>query len=326
MAQVNRVNDLPTIETMKTHVHTSQRFLERAAQLSGLKVKPPILNVNKEFDDKLTLGQRIADAVASTMGSWRFIIIQSAILVVWILLNITAFLEHWDPYPFVFLNLMLSFQAAYAAPFIMMSQNRQSDKDRLAAQNDFDVNKLGEIEIQAVLLHLEEQDRFMLQILERLDSFQVQPALNSPAHLTKVTSTSETNVQKITPDHRQKIEADMWAVVHDKLEAVTLSPTEVCEMMEHCYAVINLESFQRNCLIDQHFSIDESKMSVLRILFKEVFVSVGANFDNPDVEDLNEVRTLLLQRMKYRSIDAELIDKYAEISQKLICKIPGANC
>ena len=70
----------------------------------------------------LTIGQKVADSVASTMGSWRFIIIQSIILLVWIALNVTAFIQQWDPYPFILLNLALSFQAAYAAPFIMMSQ------------------------------------------------------------------------------------------------------------------------------------------------------------------------------------------------------------
>ncbi|MEO9133112.1 MAG: DUF1003 domain-containing protein, partial [Sphingomonas sp.] len=80
----------------------------------------------------LTTGQRIADTVASTMGSWRFIIIQTTILFFWIVLNVTAYIARWDPYPFILLNLALSFQAAYAAPFIMMSQNRQQDIDRSA--------------------------------------------------------------------------------------------------------------------------------------------------------------------------------------------------
>jgi uncharacterized membrane protein len=75
----------------------------------------------------LTLGQKIADIVAASMGSWNFIIIQSTILLIWIVLNVTAFVQRWDPYPFILLNLALSFQAAYAAPFIMMSQNRQQD-------------------------------------------------------------------------------------------------------------------------------------------------------------------------------------------------------
>ena len=95
----------------------------------------------------LTLGQRVADTVAAVMGSWTFIIVQSLILLVWIILNITAFIQKWDPYPFILLNLALSFQAAYAAPFIMMSQNRQQDIDRKEAENDHQINIKAELEI-----------------------------------------------------------------------------------------------------------------------------------------------------------------------------------
>jgi len=99
----------------------------------------------------LTAGQRFADTVAATMGSWRFILIQSVVLMIWVGLNVTAYVQKWDPYPFILLNLVLSFQAAYAAPFIMMSQNRQQDIDRKAAQNDYQVNIKAELEIE--LLH-----------------------------------------------------------------------------------------------------------------------------------------------------------------------------
>ena len=114
-----------------------------------------------------TIGQVIADKVASTMGSWRFIIIQSIILLVWIILNITAFVFHWDPYPFILLNLALSFQAAYAAPFIMMSQNRQADIDRHEAKNDYNINIKAELEIE--LLH-EKIDKLREDEISRLIS------------------------------------------------------------------------------------------------------------------------------------------------------------
>jgi uncharacterized membrane protein len=104
-------------------------------------------NVAEEFEDHLTLGQRIADRVAETMGSWTFIIIQSTILVAWIVLNVTAWIKAWDLYPFILLNLGLSFQAAYAAPIIMMSQNRQAEKDRLQTRNDYEVDMKAEMEI-----------------------------------------------------------------------------------------------------------------------------------------------------------------------------------
>lgn len=100
--------------------------------------------------DGLTTGQRVADGVAAVMGSWTFIIIQSVILFCWIALNIYGWVKAWDPYPFILLNLALSFQAAYAAPIIMMSQNRQSDIDRKKAEKDYDVNLKAELEIEAL--------------------------------------------------------------------------------------------------------------------------------------------------------------------------------
>ncbi|MEY2942643.1 MAG: hypothetical protein RLY97_657 [Pseudomonadota bacterium] len=99
----------------------------------------------------MTFGNRLADGFAATMGSWRFIIIQSILLSIWVTLNITAWIRAWDPYPFILLNLVLSFQAAYAAPIIMMSQNRQQDIDRAAAENDYKINVKAELEIE--LLH-----------------------------------------------------------------------------------------------------------------------------------------------------------------------------
>jgi uncharacterized membrane protein len=117
------------------------RDLRRGVRTSG-ETHPP---------QKLTLGQKVADQVAATMGSWTFIIIQSVILLFWIVLNVTAFIQRWDPYPFILLNLALSFQAAYAAPFIMMSQNRQQEIDRKEAESDHQINIKAELEIE--LLH-----------------------------------------------------------------------------------------------------------------------------------------------------------------------------
>lgn len=100
---------------------------------------------------RLTLGQKVADVVVGALGSWAFIIVQSIILVLWIAANLLGAMRHWDPYPFILLNLALSFQAAYAAPLIMMSQNRQQDIDREAALNDYRINVKAELEIE--LLH-----------------------------------------------------------------------------------------------------------------------------------------------------------------------------
>jgi uncharacterized membrane protein len=119
----------------------------------------------------LTTGQRIADFVASTMGSWRFIIVQTTILFFWIVLNITAWIYHWDPYPFILLNLALSFQAAYAAPFIMMSQNRQQDIDREKAEKDFQINVKAELEIELLHEKLDElREKQVLSLTEAVNA------------------------------------------------------------------------------------------------------------------------------------------------------------
>ena len=117
------------------------------ADLRALRQKQRRQVEGSDDELPLTLGQKVADAVAATMGSWKFIIIQSAILLAWIILNLVAVVQHWDPYPFILLNLALSFQAAYAAPFIMMSQNRQADVDRQKAENDYKINIKSELEI-----------------------------------------------------------------------------------------------------------------------------------------------------------------------------------
>jgi uncharacterized membrane protein len=130
---------------------------------------PPIRNVNDIHAEQMTIGARAADGFANAVGSWTFIIIQSVILVFWITLNVMAWIEHWDPYPFILLNLALSFQAAYAAPIIMMSQNRVSMKDRLAAEQDYLINTKAEEEVKAIMHHLETQDDMMLDILRRLE-------------------------------------------------------------------------------------------------------------------------------------------------------------
>jgi uncharacterized membrane protein len=130
---------------------------------------PPVKNINQIQAETLTTGQRIADGLAKVMGSWTFIIVQSVILAVWIGLNIAAWIYHWDPYPFILLNLALSFQAAYAAPIIMMSQNRQAAKDRLMAEQDYVVNIKAEEEVKSIMAHLEQQDEVMIDILRRIE-------------------------------------------------------------------------------------------------------------------------------------------------------------
>ena len=111
-------------------------------------------NWHQKHHETLEFGNRLADAVANSMGSWRFIIIQTVLVVLWMGLNTVAFIQHWDVYPFILLNLVFSTQAAYAAPIIMMSQNRQNERDRVHAQADYQTNLDAKLEIEELATKL----------------------------------------------------------------------------------------------------------------------------------------------------------------------------
>lgn len=123
---------------------------ERLRQTNELMSRQVSRNVLEEAEEKLTFGQRVADRVAKFGGSWPFIGIFAAVMFVWMGVNIVS-LAHFDPYPFILLNLALSTIAAIQAPIIMMSQNRQSTKDKLLAENDYHVNLKAEMEIGALM-------------------------------------------------------------------------------------------------------------------------------------------------------------------------------
>jgi uncharacterized membrane protein len=108
--------------------------------------------------ESLAFGQRLADKVANGMGSWKFIIIQTAVVIIWMGCNVVGFIYHWDVYPFILLNLLFSTQAAYAAPIIMMAQNRQSERDRLHAEEDFQTNIQAKLEIESLQKQLHDID------------------------------------------------------------------------------------------------------------------------------------------------------------------------
>jgi CRP/FNR family cyclic AMP-dependent transcriptional regulator len=135
-------------------------------------------NINVEMDEKATVGQRVADRVASFGGSWTFIIIYLSFLVFWMALNSFVLIHYghsiggsqYDPYPYILLNLMLSMTAALQAPIIMMSQNRAAEKDRLAAEQDFKVNLKSEVMLEELTRKSRARD---VQLQEVLDMVQV---------------------------------------------------------------------------------------------------------------------------------------------------------
>lgn len=138
-----------------------------------------------------TTGDRVADGFARVIGSWTFIIIQSAILAAWVTLNVIAFIQHWDPYPFILLNLALSFQAAYASPIIMMSQNRQARLAERRNHLDLQINLLAEQESTEAL-------RLLRAISEKLGIEKIDPVENE---LEK-----QTNPEAILRDITKNIE------------------------------------------------------------------------------------------------------------------------
>ena len=148
-------------------------------------------NINKEFDSSLTLGERLADGLAKFGGSWTFLIIFMAMMVIWMGINGFVFMgKPFDPYPFILLNLVLSCLAAVQAPVIMMSQNRQEAKDRLRAEHDYEINLKAEIEIRKLhermdhLLmhqwqHLMDIQQLQVNMMEEINQVSVKEANNN---------------------------------------------------------------------------------------------------------------------------------------------------
>jgi uncharacterized membrane protein len=150
------------LETEKGELSSLERKVMESLKEEELLSK----NINVEFEQKLTLGDRMADRLAEYAGSWRFITVFFGLLLAWIVLNSFLLLfRPFDPYPFILLNLVLSCLAAIQAPIIMMSQNRQESKDRLRAEHDYLVNLKAELEIR----HLHEKlDHLLMNQWQRL--------------------------------------------------------------------------------------------------------------------------------------------------------------
>jgi uncharacterized membrane protein len=127
--------------------------------------------VNVVHHEDRTLGERVADHAASAIGSWTFLIVQSALLVIWIIFNVVAlFIAHWDPYPFILLNLMLSVQAAYAAPVLMLASVRQSKKDRLTLEHAALEADTSSEAIDRILKNIRQNTELTVQILKELEA------------------------------------------------------------------------------------------------------------------------------------------------------------
>ena len=138
------------LETEKGELSTLEEQVMKSLQESELLSK----NINVEFDERLTFGERLSDKFSGIAGSWRFIIGFMMVIIIWITINVIILVSKpFDPYPFILLNLVLSCLAAIQAPVILMSQNRQESKDRLRSEQDYRINLKAELEIR----HLHEK-------------------------------------------------------------------------------------------------------------------------------------------------------------------------
>jgi uncharacterized membrane protein len=144
---------LPLIGDEMGYVHTWRQRAARIEKevLDKIRRRERVSrNVEALHQERMTFGERVSDKLADVAGSWSFIFSFALVLGVWVLLNTVALIHHWDKYPYILLNLMLSMLAAIQAPVIMMSQNRQEAHDRLRAEHDYEVNLKAEIEIQQI--------------------------------------------------------------------------------------------------------------------------------------------------------------------------------
>jgi len=159
------------IETEKGELTALEKDVVKSIREQELISK----NINSEFDQKLTFGQRLSDKIADFGGSWGFIILFFSFLIIWIIINsILLLLRSFDPYPFILLNLILSCLAAIQAPIILMSQNRQEARDRLRSEHDYRVNLKAELEIRRLSSRIDHLIRYQWQRLLEIQRIQTE--------------------------------------------------------------------------------------------------------------------------------------------------------
>jgi uncharacterized membrane protein len=157
--------------------HIEKQVLEKIRRRERVSKNVAVLH-----EEQLTFGQRVSDKLADVAGSWSFIFAFGLVIGIWVLVNTVALIHHWDKYPYILLNLLLSMLAAIQAPVIMMSQNREEARDRLRAEHDYEINLKAEIEVQQLHQKLDElrqtqwNDLLTLQ-QQQIDLLQAQLAL-----------------------------------------------------------------------------------------------------------------------------------------------------
>lgn len=162
-----------------------------------------MFNWHKKHEDETSFGDRVADRVASFVGSWRFIFIQSGIMTGWVIGN-AYLLFHFDPFPFIFLNLFMSAEAAFSTPIIMMSQNRQNDRDRKHAESDFQTN-----------IEAENRIEILQKDLSRIENEKLDRLIELLADVTQALAIIATVEERAGPNADERLR-----VVLEKLENI----------------------------------------------------------------------------------------------------------
>lgn len=157
----------PPVEPADPKAHVVHRLRQKHRNPDADHKHP----VNKAHYDQASRGERVADQVSAAIGSWPFIIIQSVLLLIWVAINVwLIFGLHWDPYPFILLNLVLSFQATYAGPIVLLAGNRHAQKDRITLEHAADEADKGEEHITRILIEIKKNTELTLQILRELEA------------------------------------------------------------------------------------------------------------------------------------------------------------
>jgi uncharacterized membrane protein len=157
----------PAAATDSNKTHRLHRLRAKHRDPDAAHLHP----VNKAHFDQASRGDRVADELSAAMGSWPFIIVQSCLMVVWVYFNVWGLLiAHWDPYPFILLNLVLSFQATYAGPIVLLAGNRQSQKDRLTLEHAAQEGDKSEEHITRILVEIRKNTELTLRILQELEA------------------------------------------------------------------------------------------------------------------------------------------------------------
>ena len=126
--------------------------------------------VNVLHHEEATFGEKLADKIAAGIGSWTFLIVQSFAVLVWVSLNLIGFIDHWDPFPFILLNLLFSVQAAYTGPVLLLAGNRQSQKDRLTLEHAAEEAEKADVQNVEILKAIEKNTEVTIQILRHVES------------------------------------------------------------------------------------------------------------------------------------------------------------